>query len=193
MSYWEPFSQDCSLSRWWTVTLLVLSFIKRLSPCRICSWSAYWSVLSLPQESAIFVCIVMELYKLGDLEKVLKGRRQTATPLDQLLLKKWIGQLLEAMHYVHSRKMIHRSTHTHTHTHTLTHTHKDLLICIFYTLALFVWAINMIRVLSCVQRFKTQQYIPQRWYVHHYWRFWCCHGDGKHKDRYQDNCRCVDI
>ncbi len=58
------------------------------------------------------MCIVMDLYKLGDMDKVLKGRREAGTPLDELLLKKWIGQLLEALHYVHSRKVIHRSEET---------------------------------------------------------------------------------
>lgn len=38
-----------------------------------------------PAESAMFVCIVMEYYKNGDLEKVLKQRRQTKQPIEELV------------------------------------------------------------------------------------------------------------
>ena len=45
---------------------------------------------------------------MGDLDKVLKGKREQSTPLEELVLKKWMGQLVEALHYVHEQGMIHR-------------------------------------------------------------------------------------
>ena len=37
------------------------------------------------EEAAMFVCIVMEFYKNGDLERVLKQRRQTQQPIEELV------------------------------------------------------------------------------------------------------------
>ena len=41
------------------------------------------------EEAAMFVCIVMEFYKNGDLERVLKQRRQTQQPIEEL-----VGELI---------------------------------------------------------------------------------------------------
>lgn len=60
------------------------------------------------QEHAIFVCIVMDFYQLGDLEKALRQRRSKGTSLEAQVLYKWLGQMVEALHYVHNQKMIHR-------------------------------------------------------------------------------------
>lgn len=62
----------------------------------------------MPQEHAIFVCIVMDYYQLGDLEKALRQRRSKGTSLEAQVLYKWLGQMVEALHYVHDQKMIHR-------------------------------------------------------------------------------------
>ena len=64
--------------------------------------------MSHVQDHAIFVCIVMDYYHLGDLDRVLKQRRDKKTPLEDHVMKKWIGQLIEALHYVHGQDMIHR-------------------------------------------------------------------------------------
>ena len=45
---------------------------------------------------------------MGDMDKVLKAKRGKTIALDELVIKKWIGQLLEALHYVHSQGTIHR-------------------------------------------------------------------------------------
>ncbi len=39
---------------------------------------------------------------------VLKAKREKGIALEELVLKKWIGQLLEALHYMHSQETIHR-------------------------------------------------------------------------------------
>ncbi|XP_057289397.1 serine/threonine kinase-like domain-containing protein STKLD1 [Hydractinia symbiolongicarpus] len=59
-------------------------------------------------ESAMFVCIVMEYYKMGDLDKALKQKRAKSTAIEELILKKWFGQMLEAIVFVHNKQVIHR-------------------------------------------------------------------------------------
>ncbi|RDD44451.1 Serine/threonine kinase-like domain-containing protein STKLD1 [Trichoplax sp. H2] len=60
------------------------------------------------EESAMFVCIVMEYYKMGDLDRVLKQKRQKNEYIEELILKKWIGQMIEALVFVHKKQVIHR-------------------------------------------------------------------------------------
>ena len=36
-----------------------------------------------------FVCIVMDYYKMGDLDRVLKQRRKHKQPLEEIIIKKW--------------------------------------------------------------------------------------------------------
>ncbi|EDV28030.1 uncharacterized protein TRIADDRAFT_63635 [Trichoplax adhaerens] len=59
------------------------------------------------EESAMFVCIVMEYYKMGDLDRVLKQKRQKNEYIEELILKKWIGQMIEALVFVHKKQVIH--------------------------------------------------------------------------------------
>ncbi|XP_067940119.1 serine/threonine kinase-like domain-containing protein STKLD1 [Watersipora subatra] len=58
--------------------------------------------------AAMFVCIVMEYYKNGDLDRVLKQRRISKQPIEELILKKWLGQIVEALIFVHKKQVIHR-------------------------------------------------------------------------------------
>lgn len=60
------------------------------------------------EEAAMFVCIVMDYYEMGDLAKVLKTKRQKHERIDEVILKKWIGQMLEALVFVHKKQVIHR-------------------------------------------------------------------------------------
>ncbi|KAL9989644.1 hypothetical protein ACROYT_G004211 [Oculina patagonica] len=60
------------------------------------------------EESAMFVCIVMDYYKLGDLDKALKQKRKKGESIPEMVLKKWFGQMVNALAFVHSKSMIHR-------------------------------------------------------------------------------------
>ena len=51
------------------------------------------------EEAAMFVCIVMEFYKNGDLERVLKQRRQTQQPIEELVSQHII--LVFGVIYIH--------------------------------------------------------------------------------------------
>uniref|UniRef100_H2Z7A6 non-specific serine/threonine protein kinase n=1 Tax=Ciona savignyi TaxID=51511 RepID=H2Z7A6_CIOSA len=60
------------------------------------------------EEQAMFVCIVMDYYELGDLAKVLKTKRLKQENIDEMILRKWLGQMVEALVFVHNKKVIHR-------------------------------------------------------------------------------------
>ncbi|XP_033115678.1 serine/threonine kinase-like domain-containing protein STKLD1 [Anneissia japonica] len=60
------------------------------------------------EEATMYVCIVMDYYKMGDLDRVLKQKRTKGEKVDELILKKWFGQMLEALVFVHKKKVIHR-------------------------------------------------------------------------------------
>ncbi|KXJ19701.1 serine/threonine kinase-like domain-containing protein STKLD1 [Exaiptasia diaphana] len=60
------------------------------------------------EESAMFVCIVMKYYKLGDLDKALKQRRSKGEAIGEMVLKKWFGQTISALVFVHDKQVIHR-------------------------------------------------------------------------------------
>eukprot|EP00911_Craspedida_sp_UC1_P002656 UC1_evm1s1954 len=60
------------------------------------------------QEETMYVCIVMDFYETGDLENVLKQQRAKEKALPEPILKKWFGQMVEALHFVHAKKVIHR-------------------------------------------------------------------------------------
>ena len=59
-------------------------------------------------ECAMFVCIVMDYYEMGDLAKVLKTKRLKRENIDEMILKKWLGQMIEALVFVHKKEVIHR-------------------------------------------------------------------------------------
>jgi serine/threonine protein kinase len=52
--------------------------------------------------------VSLHVLTLGDLENVLKQQRAKETPLPENILKKWIGQMVEALAFVHSKLVIHR-------------------------------------------------------------------------------------
>lgn len=60
------------------------------------------------EESAMYVCIVMNYYELGDLSKVIKTKRQKHEKLDEMIVKKWVGQMMEGIVFVHDKHVIHR-------------------------------------------------------------------------------------
>ncbi|XP_039265397.1 serine/threonine kinase-like domain-containing protein STKLD1 [Styela clava] len=60
------------------------------------------------EESAMFVCIVMNFYEMGDLAKVIKTKRQKQEPIEEMIIKKWTGQMIEGLVFVHNKQVIHR-------------------------------------------------------------------------------------
>ena len=51
---------------------------------------------------------MMNFYETGDLEQVLKQQRSKETPLPEPIVKRWFGQMIEALQFVHAQRVIHR-------------------------------------------------------------------------------------
>lgn len=81
--------------------------LKKLSHSNICAYKdmfVYWD----KDDCSMYVCIVMNFYSNGDLHNVLKKLRDDKKMLREITIKKWIGQILEALVYIHKNGIIHR-------------------------------------------------------------------------------------
>eukprot|EP00118_Oscarella_pearsei_P003089 m.12872 g.12872 ORF g.12872 m.12872 type:complete len:657 (+) comp24349_c0_seq3:630-2600(+) len=81
--------------------------LKELTHPYICGYHEFFVTWD-KEEAAMYVCIIMEYYKMGDLDRVLKQRRGKNEFIEEVILKKWMGQMFEALAFVHNKKMIHR-------------------------------------------------------------------------------------
>ncbi|XP_062514884.1 serine/threonine kinase-like domain-containing protein STKLD1 [Corticium candelabrum] len=81
--------------------------LQQLQHPYVCGYKEFF-VLWDKEESAMYVCIVMEYYKMGDLDRVLKQRRSKSEYIEEVILKKWLGQIVEALVFVHKKQTIHR-------------------------------------------------------------------------------------
>jgi len=62
-----------------------------------------------PVDEAVYVCIVSEFYETGELATVLKNQRSKETALPEAIMKKWLGQMVDAMHFLHTKcGVVHR-------------------------------------------------------------------------------------
>ncbi|CAD5115316.1 unnamed protein product [Dimorphilus gyrociliatus] len=81
--------------------------LKKLSNTYICAYKemfVYWD----KDDSSMYVCIAMDFYSNGDLHSVLKKYHETKENLREITIKKWLGQILEALVYIHKKGIIHR-------------------------------------------------------------------------------------
>lgn len=58
--------------------------LQELQHSYICGYREFFVTWD-PAEAAMFVCIVMEYYKNGDLERVLNQRRNSKQPIEELV------------------------------------------------------------------------------------------------------------
>ncbi|KAL4218629.1 JUN phosphorylation [Mactra antiquata] len=65
-------------------------------------------VLWEKQDSSVYICILMDYFPKGNLESVLSKYREKKEVIDEEQIKQWLGQILEALMYVHKKKIIHR-------------------------------------------------------------------------------------
>jgi probable inactive protein kinase-like protein SgK071 len=83
---------------------MALENLKNKYICGYKEFFCYWD----KEDETMYVCIVMNFYETGDLETVLKQQRSKETPLPEPIVKRWFGQMVEALQFVHSQKVIHR-------------------------------------------------------------------------------------
>ncbi|KAK7477365.1 hypothetical protein BaRGS_00031383 [Batillaria attramentaria] len=76
-------------------------------PC-ICVWLQEFFVMWDKEESSMFVCIVMDYYKKGDLREIIREYQEKKEPMPEDKIKKFLGEIIEALVFVHQRASIHR-------------------------------------------------------------------------------------
>lgn len=54
------------------------------------------------------MCMVMTYYQKGDLLKYIRNAKTVGNVISEVLIRKWLMNLMTALSYIHSRKIIHR-------------------------------------------------------------------------------------
>ncbi|XP_070175840.1 serine/threonine kinase-like domain-containing protein STKLD1 isoform X1 [Littorina saxatilis] len=81
--------------------------LQKLDHPYVCGYKEFF-VMWDKEESSMFVCIVMDYYSKGDLRSVIKQHQDQNIPIPQETVKKYLGEILEGLVYVHRQGIIHR-------------------------------------------------------------------------------------
>lgn len=81
--------------------------LQELKHQNICGYKEFFVTWD-KDEAAMFVCIVMHFYPSGDLANLLVKKRKAKENIEEIVLKKWIAQMIDALVYVHKKSIIHR-------------------------------------------------------------------------------------
>ncbi|XP_064616971.1 serine/threonine kinase-like domain-containing protein STKLD1 [Liolophura sinensis] len=83
------------------------STLKGLQHPYVCGFKEFFVAWD-KEDSAIYFCMIIEHYPQGDLSSVLRMKRNKRETVDETLLKKWLGQMVDALLYVHRKGIVHR-------------------------------------------------------------------------------------
>lgn len=73
----------------------------------------YLDVFLHSADGYLVVCTVMELCNRGDLANYLFDKRRRQSPLNEQVVRSWMGQLTDSLAYLHNLKIIHRDLKPH--------------------------------------------------------------------------------
>ncbi|KFW89829.1 putative inactive protein kinase-like SgK071, partial [Phalacrocorax carbo] len=59
--------------------------------------------------SSLFLCLVMQHSGQGDLSSVIKEKRQRSEKITDMVILKFLGQMVDALLYIHKRSIFHRN------------------------------------------------------------------------------------
>ncbi|NWX86853.1 STKL1 protein, partial [Nothoprocta ornata] len=59
--------------------------------------------------SSLFLCLVMQHSGQGDLSSLIKGKRQKSEKITDKVILKFLGQMVDALFYIHEQNIIHRN------------------------------------------------------------------------------------
>ncbi|XP_074066881.1 serine/threonine kinase-like domain-containing protein STKLD1 isoform X2 [Macrotis lagotis] len=59
--------------------------------------------------SSLFLCLVMKYTKRGDLNDLIEGHRDLGKKMDLVIMEKFLGQVMDAVEYLHRMNVIHRN------------------------------------------------------------------------------------
>ncbi|XP_046542734.1 serine/threonine kinase-like domain-containing protein STKLD1 [Haliotis rubra] len=81
--------------------------LRQLQHPYVCGYKEFF-VMWDKEESSMFVCIVMDYYSKGDLKKIIQQYQKNKQPMEEEVLKRYLGEILEALIFVHRKGVIHR-------------------------------------------------------------------------------------
>ena len=58
-------------------------------------------------KSELYIYVVMEYFPCGEMGKLFKKRHRQQKPFGEMVVKKWFGQMVEALIFVHERDVVH--------------------------------------------------------------------------------------
>ncbi|KFQ17087.1 putative inactive protein kinase-like SgK071, partial [Merops nubicus] len=59
--------------------------------------------------SSVFLCLVMQHSGQGDLSSVIKEKRQKSEKITDMVILKFLGQMVDALFYIHKQNIFHRN------------------------------------------------------------------------------------
>ncbi|NXJ61795.1 STKL1 protein, partial [Rostratula benghalensis] len=59
--------------------------------------------------SSLFLCLVMQHSGQGDLSSVIKEKRQKSEKITDMVIVKFLGQMVDALFYIHKQNIFHRN------------------------------------------------------------------------------------
>ncbi|XP_044848242.1 serine/threonine kinase-like domain-containing protein STKLD1 isoform X5 [Mauremys mutica] len=59
--------------------------------------------------SSLFLCLVMQHSSQGDLSSLIKAKRKKREKVEEMVLQKFLGQMVDALFYIHKQNVFHRN------------------------------------------------------------------------------------
>ena len=81
-------------------------YLQQINHCNICVYKdvfVHWD----KELTAVFLCMVMDFYELGNLDKKLNCQREKGEPMDETTIKSWFRQMLNALVYLQGKSISH--------------------------------------------------------------------------------------
>ncbi|XP_039362133.1 serine/threonine kinase-like domain-containing protein STKLD1 isoform X4 [Mauremys reevesii] len=64
---------------------------------------------ALKEISSLFLCLVMQHSSQGDLSSLIKAKRKKREKVEEMMLQKFLGQMVDALFYIHKQNVFHRN------------------------------------------------------------------------------------
>ncbi|XP_041369024.1 serine/threonine kinase-like domain-containing protein STKLD1 isoform X2 [Gigantopelta aegis] len=81
--------------------------LQKLKHPYVCGYKDFF-VMWDKEACAMFLCIVMDYYTDGDLRKFISGYQEKREPIDEEIVKRFLGEIMEALIFVHRQGILHR-------------------------------------------------------------------------------------
>ncbi|KFQ99307.1 putative inactive protein kinase-like SgK071, partial [Opisthocomus hoazin] len=80
----------------------------KLHHSNICAYKELFVIWN-NEVSSLFLCLVMQHSGQGDLSSVIKKKRQKSQKITDMVILKFLGQMVDALFYIHKQNIFHRN------------------------------------------------------------------------------------